>query len=228
MQTGLRGQNQSGIRLVYYELKSKGNAVEPRPLNARFWRVVWHGLKKYKVVLSVITAGVIGFLVWYLLAHEPQNIEAWLTFVERIALVLTLLAAFLLWLRELDKDWEDSLPKRLTVKFTMSDPNKPLMECHEAYLAHEADIRNWGQQIGQQMNKQKRLSFDPNMQTENPQILTKCGKPYKLYTIIFFLAEKPEVFNDGPKLNNIKWHYDFDGERIENTDSKTDGHGNKP
>ncbi len=86
----------------------------------------------------------------------------------------------------IQKDWEESLEKRLTVHFKLK--NQYVMSCYEAYLSSAADIRNWGQQIGQQMNNGSFLSFYPYMQQEGPIIKAeKNGTKYQAYTLTIYL-----------------------------------------
>jgi len=105
---------------------------------------------------------------------------------------LTLAIAALVWLGETMQDWENALPKRLTVSFVHEGTE--IMRCEQAYLAGEGDIRAWGQQLGGQMAGVL-LQFDPLIRQEPGSITSdpKTGKLIKLYAVTFRLTALPEA-----------------------------------
>ena len=84
-----------------------------------------------------------------------------------------------------------NLDKKLTVIFRFQ--GKEVMVCENAYLAGEADIRQWGQSIGQLMNNGSRLHFEPYIKETN-DIRLHNRKQYKHYTAHFTLYELPASY----------------------------------
>ena len=77
--------------------------------------------------------------------------------VDPIVAIGTAIIALLLWFFQSKKNWEESLPKKLTVHFIYN--GKCQLSCYEAYLSGTADIRMWSQQIGSQMIGQGMILF---------------------------------------------------------------------
>jgi len=116
-----------------------------------------------------------------------QNI-AWL---ESIAGVGVLLFAFFLWLNGIRREWEDNLPKRMTVQYQWQGRN--VLVCYDALLVNESDARTWALQIGQQMSGCQRLKFEPffNLQQRGIQTEKGSGKKYKAFVFTYYLTEIP-------------------------------------
>lgn len=183
---------------------------------ARWARAFWFGVKRHwrmviPVLVIVLGAGILYYF-WYLkaLLPQPDPTELVLTALERLSIVLTLVVAILLGVTELAQNWENSLTKRLTVKFAYQENPEYEMVCRYAYLAHEADIRNWGQQIGSQMAGGERvLVFDPNLDLEVGRPASICGQIFKPYTVTFMLTKLPQSFEKHENLRRVAWEYNF-------------------
>ena len=106
----------------------------------------------------------------------------------------TFFFAIAVWYGELLQDWEQKLPKRLTVRFMRDD--RLCMICKNAVLVSEADIRQWGQQIGKQMNENSNLSFETFFEIENGKPQKKNLEYYKPYYLSYFLSELPDNISD--------------------------------
>jgi len=152
----------------------------------------------------VFAIGVILVITWYVAPWAATPNNGWWQWMEPIACLSTLAIAILVWLGESVQDVENSLPKRLTVSFFLN--GKEIMLCSQAYLAGESDIRAWGQQIGQQMNKNERLELAPDILVlPRERTLSKLnGEPIMLYKTSFFLTKPPTVYT-GTK---IEWEQD--------------------
>jgi hypothetical protein len=113
--------------------------------------------------------------------------QKWTNAIDPAITVYSFLFPIFLALYFLTKEWQNSLQKRLTVHFKLKD--KYVMSCYEAYLSSESDIRTWGQQIGQQMNKGTQLSFYPYMRQEGPTTSYDPKKKdyYQSYALIIYL-----------------------------------------
>lgn len=121
--------------------------------------------RKTHILSTIIILVVVTFFV---LQFNALSLKMWSNYLDIIFGAGTLLIAFFIWLSGLKHYWEVDLPKRLTVKFMLHD--QVVMECQQAYLAHEGDIRTWGQQIGAQMSGGARLQFQPYIEQKGPTI----------------------------------------------------------
>ncbi len=106
----------------------------------------------------------------------------------------TFLFAIFVWYRDLAQNWENSLPKRLSVRFVFD--GQLVLFCRNAQLASEADIRQWGQQIGSQMCNGENLNFRPFFETRlGVPKRDERGDFYKPYFLQIFLTELPSRKN---------------------------------
>lgn len=116
----------------------------------------------------------------------------WTEWLDPLIGVGVFLIALSVWFMKIRQDWEDSLEKRLTIRFHFE--GREVMRCEEAYLAGENDIRSWGQQLGKQMSGSEQLKFEPFlMEREVPVIQYDMAWNtfYKLYESTVFLTERP-------------------------------------
>ena len=139
----------------------------------------------------------VSFIFLILLAYvscvvaNPGGDYAWWThLLDPVIGLGTFMVAVLVWYNEKKQDWENKLPKKLTVFFKYKGKN--LMSCKEAYLASEGDIRAWAQQIGSQMSGGARLDFKPFIQQDQPKNVHAKDGWYRLYTVTFFLDDIPK------------------------------------
>jgi hypothetical protein len=103
--------------------------------------------------------------------------------------ISTALLALIIWIREEYKSWNEHLPKKLTVHFKLQD--RYVYTCHEALLTGISDIRQWGQQIGSQMNGQN-LNFYPYFDVDSPILKKEKNHSFfNHYTIVFYLKTNP-------------------------------------
>jgi len=129
-------------------------------------------------------------------ADAPEGIIEWLLNAQTILGMGTLLVALFVWIGEIEKDWEESLPKRLSVFFFWM--GKPLIVCRYVWLAGKDEIRIWGQQVAVQAQEvmpgekpqDSFLHFEPDMQTRSPELLiAPRGGVWKHYSICFKLTD---------------------------------------
>jgi hypothetical protein len=161
-----------------------------------FLRYAW-GTRKIHIVCALLAIAALTFLVrpWI---GEPNS--KWWNWMEPITGASTLVVAILVWFNEVNQDWDNSLPKRLSVTFSFE--GKKVMVCERAYLAGEGDIRQWGQQLGRQMAGDRTLSFEPSIkQTAGKQGYDGLsGGRVKLYTVEFQLTELPKGSKESEEL----------------------------
>jgi hypothetical protein len=150
---------------------------------------------------AFITFIVFGVLFWNELhipstsLRTPQGIIEWLLNAQTILGMGTLLVALFVWIGGIEEDWENDLPKRLSVFFFWGA--KPVIVSRYAWLAGEDEIRTWGQQVGVQAQDVQPgekphdsfLHFGPDMQTRHPELLEGLdGEVWKNYSICFKLT----------------------------------------
>ena len=117
--------------------------------------------------------------------------DFWNDWLQPIIGLFTLLVAIFVWSSELREEWEDNLPKLLSVYFFYQD--SPVLVCRYAYLSAEGDIRPMAQQVGLQMTSVKPLKFVPFIEQKPPDLMQDIHrKAYKHYRVRFNLTEMPD------------------------------------
>lgn len=126
----------------------------------QIWQVVLFAFKKKPLLIFfALTAFALVTGIVLLGLNQTISPNNWWAIVEPIIGVSTLAVAIAVWIGELYRDWEEILPKRLTVRFKYT--GRSVFICENAYLAGEGDIRSWAQQIGGQMSGCPKLRFEP-------------------------------------------------------------------
>jgi hypothetical protein len=168
-----------------------------------FPKYLWES--KWQIVLIVLLAIVFVVLLVLSVLNSRGWSEIWL-WMEPFLAFSTVIVAIFIWLNEKRENWENTLPKRLDVCFCLPDEeNEPIYEVKNAPLAGIGDIRPWGQQIGQQMNNNERLSFN-GFRVDAP--ITDTDKNHR-----FVVRYKLTVWlqtHDQAKSRKI-WKYDDEG-----------------
>ncbi|MBA4848977.1 hypothetical protein [Emticicia sp. BO119] len=140
-----------------------------------------------------ITFWIVAFLICLVIfwginkRNSICNIDGlWTDVIDPVFTLFGFLVPVLLWYFLLDKEWKDSLDKKLTVHFKLKEHY--VMSCFEVYLSSPADIRNWGQQIGQQMNLGNFLSFYPYLSQKLIGKINRLNKKsFMLYELTIYL-----------------------------------------
>ncbi len=156
-----------------------------------------------KFDIVVIVLGLfLTFFIWRYSGEDTAFMCYFANYLDPIMGILTFLLAVIIGYRT----WTEKLPKKLTVHFKYG--SRYVFTCHKTYLAGEGDIRQWGQQIGKQMNGNKNLDFYPYIDQSKPTVnyqkrkdgkeIIKTGnylkwlfssKLYKHYIVTFYLAK---------------------------------------
>ena len=159
---------------------------------------------------------VVCCIVWLPLLSNTVPNKGWWDWAEPIAGISTLVTALGVWIGELRQDWENNLPKRLTVHFQFE--NQDILVCRGMHLPNEGDIRALSQQIGRQMTGGQQLKFDPFIKQREPIIVYEESMGYKLYTVYLKLSEGPSLPDESGEKNinkTLVWTYNVSGERTE-------------
>jgi len=108
-------------------------------------------------------------------------------FMDPFIAIFTAFLAIIIWGRDEYSRWIDHLPKKLTVHYKFN--NEYVYTCHEAELTSQADIRQWGQQIGKQMNSNANLDFFPYFDIVSQYKIqdVKTKEFYNHFIITFYL-----------------------------------------
>lgn len=150
-----------------------------------------------QLIFSTLIFG--GLIIASIIRSEWHGNIAWL---ESITGVGTLIFAVFLWLNGIRREWEENLPKRITVQYQYQGRN--VMVCYDALLVSESDARTWALQIGQQMSGCQRLKFEPffNLQQRGIQREKTSRKRYKAFTFTYYLTELPIPEHLSPEKQN--------------------------
>lgn len=185
-------------------------------------------LKRYKVIAGYIIqhhGGQIAFLVsamvvLFALTHawdeilppaqilngtgvhiaNPSNWAEAFGRAQSYISVGTLIVALLVWYGKLLDEWENSLPKRMSVFFFKD--GRPAIVCRYVWLAGAEDLRAWGQQVAaqsvsSQSGKIERLEFSPDVESLPASLeVMPDGKVFKHHPVFFKLINMPSVIRD--------------------------------
>lgn len=159
--------------------------------------------KKLRIWIPVtITLLLLVSLIVVLCNHN--NLKSFYDpYIDPLVAIGTAIIALSLGFFQSKKNWEDQLPKRLTVHFIYN--GKAVLSCYEAFLAGAGDVRAWSQQIGGQMAGVPYISFFPYINSSNPTITKSSFEKNKnnksidilLYEAIFYLKNDSFLDNKG-------------------------------
>ena len=172
----------------------------------KYWRdLLLFQIANHRAWISpfVGIAVVLFTLVWVSGTNEVsfdtgQIDNWWGKWGDPILGLATFLVAVVIWLTNTAKDWEDRLDKLLTVSYIDLNTNREVIRCENAFLAHEGDIRNWGQTLGRQsIGKNPKgfynsFDFSNILEMKPPEIRHQGQKFYKHYMATFFLTALPK------------------------------------
>lgn len=165
---------------------------------------------------GVIAIAIILFVSLTFVSIYYPAIHQSIAWAEAIAGFGTLVFAIFIWYNAVRREWEDKLPKRMTVQFQYQGRN--VMICYDGLLTNITDARTWALQIGQQISGCQKLKFDPyyNFIDQGIKKNAKNGKYYNYYVFTYFLTELPtpqdgkdsekEAFKKSLETGCIEWY----------------------
>jgi hypothetical protein len=136
-------------------------------------------------------------------SDTPNSLIGWLINAQSILNFGTLLVALFVWWGETQEDWENDLPKKLSVFFF--DKDMPLIVCRYVWLAGADEIRTWGQQVAKQAqppseHMQPNLDFGADVETGKPILLLgPGGEVWKHYSVCFRLTKLNKILENYTK-----------------------------
>jgi hypothetical protein len=125
---------------------------------------------------------------------SPSNWGEWWIRIESFLGIGTLFVALFVWYGEIRENWENDLPKRMSVFFFYND--LPVIVCRYVWLAGADDLRAWGQQVAAQAAFNERsLEFSPEIKTQDPSlVIEEDGNMIcKHYIVSFQLKRMPSL-----------------------------------
>lgn len=157
-----------------------------------FLAINYYRLQKPLYFGVTIAIAIIGVIL-ALLLYQSENTYAKPLYdfgVDPFINTFTFFLAIFLGLESIYNEYEETLPLLLTVHFMKpglnGDTDRYVMSCHKAVLASEADLRQWAQQIGQQMNEGKHLQFKPFFKITKRKELIKYNEEDALhYEVVY-------------------------------------------
>ena len=121
---------------------------------------------------------------WQKSWRDWQNWDMFLT-------LATFFIGLAIFIGEAIEDWEERLPRRVSVFFQSKGATR--MVCYEAHLAHEGDIRNWGQQIGYQMCAKQQLDFSPFLDVRRIGVQSASDGVFLHFRAVIYLRQLPDT-----------------------------------
>jgi hypothetical protein len=170
----------------------------------RFISYVWtSGRAKVQVLLALLL--VAAFVLWVVksLSQSMSFGAMWQSWMEAFIAFGTILIAVFIWINEKKQDWENSLPKRLNAVFVYGETDR-IYEVVNAPLAGDDDVRQWGQQIGMQMNQNRHLKFR-GFKVQAAKRDLENRKYVMRHELTVWLHEID------PDMKRIRWVYGDDG-----------------
>ncbi|MBN1236647.1 MAG: hypothetical protein JW999_11480 [Methanotrichaceae archaeon] len=183
----------------------------------RQWRIFRYTLQHQRcpiIIMAFFIAAVFLGSLYLNELHVPATVSNtpkswidWLINAQSILGVGTLLVAFFVWRGEIQEDWENDLPKRLSVFFFHE--GNPLIVCRYVWLAGADEIRTWGQQVAMQAQpglldktnpgkeKKEKLDFGLDVETKKPiPVLGPKGEVWMHYSVCFRLTKLNSNLDD--------------------------------
>jgi hypothetical protein len=174
-------------------------------------KILMYILKHHGIKISIVILAIVA-LVYYLHAWDelypsilsqkatiaepvsPTSWTGWLNNLQSYLAIGTFFVALFVWYGKIRDDWQEELPKRMSVFFLHN--GLPVIVCRYVWLAGEGDLRAWGQQVAAQAVGERFLSFYPNVRLEAPRkALWIDGKICRHYEVCFELMDMDKKKN---------------------------------
>ncbi|HRQ31119.1 MAG TPA: hypothetical protein PLU49_13645 [Saprospiraceae bacterium] len=162
--------------------------IKPKKLQLLLHAIKYHWLLSGGIFILVFLLLVIYWPGFSKLGFK-QGVWSW---VDPVAGIMTFITTLVIFGMQAYKNWEQSLEKRLNVKYIFTGEKNDQLLAHikGAYLAGENDTRAWAQQLGNQI--MGNLDFDMNWDDPKPEVLKdNFGRYFKVYNINIYLTSNP-------------------------------------
>ena len=191
-----------------------------------FGRYLWKSNSlKGQIILIFMIALIFMTALAYSFYQGMSFADMWDNWLEPFLAFSTITIAFLIAYNEKQQDWENSLPKKLNASFVFIDKGiaeQVIYKVENAPLSGSDDIRQWGQQIGRQMNNNDNLVFN-GFKVEGPDRRTSENGDYVMqYYLTVWLKEigsgierKVWIYDDNGKLRDEKTLLSIEADEIQ-------------
>lgn len=170
--------------------------------NIKNWLLYKTTIHRNKLPFLVILFTLLAFF-WIMLSNGSDvdwcDINSWwILWGDPIIGILTFFVAVAIWLMNAAKYWEDRLGLKLSVIYKDSNGREVII-VEKAFLAHEGDVRNWGQTLGRQAvgkgSDGRDLYFEltSSIIMNKPEVVKGDNSYYKHYTVIFIFTKLPAI-----------------------------------
>lgn len=185
-----------------------------------FWKYLWKSTNLRVQIILLIGIGLL-FILFVFSNPESKGFNSmWQNWMEPFLAFATIAIAFLIAYNEKRQDWENNLPKKLNASFVYingENSDEEIYRVENAPLSGSDDIRQWGQQIGMQMNGD-RLDFS-GFKVEGPELRKDTnGADIMQYQLTVWL----EKIKDN--INKTAWKYGDNGKVVEKTPLSIQNH----
>lgn len=163
---------------------------------------------RWQLVTALAAIFILG-MAWIL--HGSLGGAYWDRGTDQGLSLITVLMAVFIWINSQRQEWKRNLPMKLDVRYDLN--GEDYYTVINAPLAGDDDIRQWGQQLGKQINNLTDLPFSgfklapPRLETDEHNI------PIIKYSLTIWLFEQnDEDYRALVKENRgYSWKYDTDG-----------------
>ncbi|MBK6699597.1 MAG: hypothetical protein IPG55_06785 [Saprospiraceae bacterium] len=144
------------------------------------WKENWFQV----VVITLLSI----FLIWYSYCGYSDDLMS--EIIGKFLPIATLMIGCFLWYNEQKENYMNQLPKKLNVKYQLDEK---YFEIVNAPLAHEGDIRAWGQAIAKNVLNESQYVEYSGYFIDTPRIIE--GR--KFYSITIYLKKAIGGFEFG-------------------------------
>jgi len=172
------------------------------------WEILKHILKHHSIKIIIVISTIVVLIhllnAWNQLYPSilfknssmpalvsPTSWTDWLNNLQSYIAIGTFFVALFVWYGRIRDDWQNELPKLMSVFFFHK--GKPVIVCRHVWLAGAEDLRAWGQQVAAQaVDNDRNLRFGPDVKTQVPNLaIDPDGIVCKHYAVRFRLKELP-------------------------------------
>ncbi len=183
----------------------------------KYWSIILTWISRFFIIIAKnwIWLLILMFIFLLSLYQYNCNTEFKSYFDKKInspISIATFIVAIILGYQNWRREWEEKLPKKLTVHFKYD--NQYVYTCYNAEIPEKTDIRAWAQQIGNQMNGGY-LEFYPFINSD-PSII--IDNEYKYYKLTFYLIKNKK--NENRYINGKQGYKFWWDNNIKNKDKK--------
>jgi len=159
---------------------------------------IWKTSKNQLMLAMLFVLFCFFIFIYCFVGYNMTFEKQWGGWLEAAATIGIVGISISIWYNEKCENWIDSLPKKLNIVYKLKNKDGNYIDfcfIKNAPLAHEGDIRNWGQSIGQTILNQ-RVSIDfAGFYIDKPVLIK--DKKIREFSLTVFLHKEIEKINQG-------------------------------